>query len=102
MMVLLALPAACTAPRGRSIVDEDPRSKIPAIKRAVREQDRSVVRQLVADLESDDPAVRFYAIKGLHELTGQDFGYRYYADEAERDPALQRWRQWLEEQEKPS
>jgi hypothetical protein len=92
--------AGCTAPRGPLVVtDPDPSVKIPAIKNAVRKRDRAAARQLVADLDSDDPAVRFYAINGLQRMTGERFGYDYYADEEQRQPAVQRWREWLAAQE---
>ena len=88
--------AGCTAPRGPLVVtDPDPSVKIPAIKKAVWKRDRAAVRQLVADLDNDDPAVRFYAINGLQRITGERFGYDYYADEQRRQPAVQRWRKWL-------
>lgn len=73
----------------------DPGSKIPAIRKAVQQDDMAASAQLVNDLESDDPAVRFYAIRGLRELTGKDLGYNYYADEAKREPAVKRWNDWL-------
>ena len=64
-------------------------------------KDRAAARQFVADLESDDPAVRFYAISALEHMTGQRFGYRYYDDEEQRRPAVDRWKQWLAAGEKP-
>ena len=73
--------------------------KIPAIKRGVERMDPAVARQLVRDLSSADPVVRFFAIEGLRRLTDQTFGYVYYADDDQRKPAVQRWRQWLEETE---
>jgi len=92
-----ALLAGCTAPRGPLVVtDPDPSVKIPAIKKAVSSKDRKAVRQLVADLSNDDPAVRFYAINGLHRITGQRFGYDYFADDERRWPSAQKWQQWLE------
>jgi hypothetical protein len=92
----------CAAPRGpRTVGDPDPDMKIPAIKTAVDCHDLSAAKQLVADLQSEDPAIRFYAISGLRRLTGQDFGYRYYDDEATRQPAVVRWQKWLAAQEKP-
>ena len=95
-----ALTIGCTAPRGPLVVtDPDPSVKLPAIKNAARKHDRGAVKQLVADLESDDPAVRFYAIGGLERITGERFGYDYYADEVQRKPAVQRWQQWLAERE---
>ena len=93
--------SGCTAPRGPLVVtDPDPSVKIPAIKKAARKRDRAAAKQLVADLESDDPAVRFYAINGLQRITGERFGYDYYADEQQRQPAVQRWHEWLAAQER--
>jgi len=87
---------SCTAPRGPLVVtDPDPSIKIPAIKIAVARKDLSTARQLVKDLESDDAAVRFYAINGLRRLTGENFGYLYYEEADERKPALTRWQAWL-------
>jgi hypothetical protein len=95
--------AGCTAPRGPLVVtDPDPSVKIPAIKNAVRKRDRAAAGQLVADLDSDDPAVRFYAINGLERMSGDRLGYDYYADEAKRQPAVRRWRDWLASQERPA
>lgn len=90
--------AGCGAHGPRRVSDEDPGDKIPAIKAAVQNGDRRAVPQLIKDLESDDPAVRFYAIDGLKSLTGQTFGYRYYDDDPQRKPAVKRWKQWLAEQ----
>ena len=77
------------------VTDPDPSVKIPAIEKAVRTKDRGAVPQLVKDLDSDDPAVRFYANHALEQLTGEKFGYRYFDDESRREPAAQKWRQWL-------
>ncbi len=27
-------------------------------------------------------------------MTGQTFGYHYYEDETEREPAVEKWNQW--------
>ena len=87
----------------RAITDRDPSIKIPAIKMRAAAHDRSAVAQLVSDLDNDDPAVRFYAIRALHDITGQTFDYRYYDDELERKDAVQKWQQWLaHEQGKPT
>jgi hypothetical protein len=95
--------SSCTAPRGPLVVtDPDPSIKIPAIKKAVRTDNTSTIPQLIADLDNDDPAVRFYAINGLERLTGETFGYRYYLDEDRRKPHLLKWRQWLEQQHTPA
>src|SRR2546423_11699436 len=79
----------CSAPRGPiEVTNPDPSGKIPAMKKAVREHDLKVVRQLVKDLDSDDPAVRLFPIHALHELTGQRYGYEYFADDFQPRPAL--------------
>src|SRR5947208_13749348 len=93
--LILAI-GGCSAPRGPiEVTNPDPSGKIPAMKKAVREHDLKVVRQLVKDLDSDDPAVRLFAIHALHELTGQRYGYDYFADEVHRRPALDRGKLWL-------
>jgi hypothetical protein len=90
----------CVHPRAPVVVtDPDPSVKIPAYKQAVRRKDRAAVRQLVADLESDDPAVRLYAIGALERLTGERLGYRYFDSDEARRPAVDRWRQWLQDGE---
>jgi hypothetical protein len=100
LVVGLLLPAllasACAAPRPTRAVDNpDPSGKIPAIKDAVEANDLAAARQLIRDLESDDPAVRFYAIQGLQRLTGETFGYRYFDDGRDREAALEKWQAWL-------
>jgi hypothetical protein len=79
----------------------DPGSKIPAIKRAAvadggaPPRDTETAQHLVKSLESTDPAVRFYAIRGLQSLTGETFGYVWYVDDRDRREALDKWKQWL-------
>jgi len=41
--------------------------------------------------------VRFYAINGLRRLTGDDFGYHYYDEKEQRQPAVARWQRWVED-----
>ena len=97
--LILAI-GGCSAPRGPiEVTNPDPSGKIPAMKKAVREHDLTAVRQLVKDWDSDDPAVRHFAIHALHELTGQRYGYEYFADDIQRRPALDQWRLWLAQQE---
>ncbi len=97
---LLAASIAGCGHGPRHVSDPDPADKIPAIEQAVHDHDRSVIPQLISDLESDDAAVRFYSIDALKSLTGEDCGYRYYAEEDERKTAVQRWKQWLEKHPK--
>ena len=98
MLGYCAAGLSCTAPRPPlTVTNEDPGIKIPAIKKAVREKDKSVIPRLIEELNSDDPAVRFYAIEALEELTGQTFEYQYFQDEDGRKPAIERWKKWLAE-----
>jgi hypothetical protein len=97
MVLVIALPLLPSCgPRPRQVVSNpDPAGKVPAIEKAVQRHDTSVIPQLVKDLDSDDPAVRFYAIYGLRKLTSQDFGYEFFFDEDQRKPYVVKWQQWL-------
>ena len=63
--------------------------------RAGQSRDKSVLPLLVERLEDTDADVRLFAINALRKITGQDFGYRYYASLAGRSEAVLRWRKWL-------
>jgi HEAT repeat protein len=92
---------SCTAPRPPvSIQNEDTDIKVLAIKKAVREKDKSAIPKLVEELSSDDPAVRFYAIEALEELTGQTLDYKYYQDDEGRKEAVEKWKKWVGERGK--
>ncbi|MBC7782779.1 MAG: hypothetical protein H7144_02985 [Burkholderiales bacterium] len=95
ILLLATILTGCARPSGHGIVDTDASYKIPAIKSAVAAKDPSAIPQLVSDLDSTDPAVRFYAISGLQRLTGETFNYRYYDEEDARRPAVERWKRWL-------
>ncbi len=89
----------CSEPTGpRTVASEELTVKVPAIKEAARTHDLSAAPQLVKDLDSDDAAVRLFAIKGLRKIAGEEFGYDYYADVEQRRPAVLKWREWLGQQ----
>lgn len=95
-VIVGALTPGCSAPRPeRDVRNPNPAGKIPAYKEAVRERNLDATRQMVKDLDSDDPAVRMFAIVGLRRLTGETFGYRYFEDQHQRLPAIRRWERWL-------
>jgi hypothetical protein len=89
----------CSSPEKPSLNSPDPSLKIPAIRQSAESHDEHAIQQLVKDLDNDDPAVRFYAIHGLKEITGTTLDYRYYEDDEQRLPALKRWQQWLAERD---
>src|ERR1051325_8773704 len=88
----------CAAPRDPPVVGHpSPEINIAAMRRAARDRDLSAAKSLVHELESDDPAVRFYAINALQRLTGLRMGYEFFAPQEERAAAVGRWREWLEQ-----
>jgi hypothetical protein len=95
VITLAGMTCACFAPDGPKVVTSpDPSLKIPAIKTSAEKKDFSAVKQLIKDLESDDPAVRFYSISALERLTGQTFGYQYFVEDEKRTPAVEKWKAW--------
>jgi hypothetical protein len=98
ILLLPLIVGGCSKPDKPSIYSADPSLKIPALKTEDL-HDTKALRQMVRDLDNDDPAVRFYTINKLKEITGNTFGYRYYDDEVRRKPALTKWQQWLAERE---
>lgn len=99
MMIAISLCAGCQDPRGPvSVKSDDPDLQIVAMQRDVSQNNRHDIPTMVEDLQSDDPAIRFYAIQGLRRLTHDDFGYHYYASDEDRAPALLLWQKWLKQQ----
>ncbi len=66
---------------------------------AERPDDEATVHLLTAMLEDEDPAVRMLAIRRLEQLTGETHGFEYYAPEAERAAAVERWREALRQED---
>lgn len=58
---------------------------------AAERKDRDAVHALIGLLDDPEIAVRLYAIEALRRLTGNDYGYRYYASDADRAAAIARW-----------
>jgi HEAT repeat protein len=95
LIAAVLISPGCFSPEPPSLTSNDPDRLIPAMKQAADTGDRSAIPYLVKQLDSDDPAVRLYAIDSLKRLTGETRGYRYYDDTVERRPAVARWQQWL-------
>ncbi|HWB54865.1 MAG TPA: hypothetical protein VG722_11755 [Tepidisphaeraceae bacterium] len=94
--ILCTFVSACSSVPA-DLKKSDPTLRIPAIEQSVRNDNRDSEPKMVHDLNSDDPAIRFYAIQGLYRLTGKTFGYRYYDDELTRAQAIKKWDQWLQQ-----
>ena len=68
-----------------------PDTRLDAILAAARNGDPDAARDLVEQLDSDDPAVRLAAISALERLFGTSRGYVHYDSPSERDAAVIRW-----------
>lgn len=97
---LLCLPAAvvgCAEPSVYTKLQSDaPADRIGGIVQAARENRTDALPYLVDRLSDTEPEVRLFAAVALRRMTGESFGYRHYAAEAERDRAVVAWRDWLE------
>jgi hypothetical protein len=102
MICPLLLGLGCAPSNEPPMSSRDPYVKIPAMKRATESRDSAAMKQLVADLDHDDPAVRLYAIQALDRMTGQRLGYNYSDEPETRKASIKRWQQWLEHGETPA
>jgi vesicle coat complex subunit len=100
--ILWMLPTAwamvgCAAPRdiARDFQDEDPNTRIAAVRRSGRGKLESSVPYLVDRLTDSEAEVRMFAIIALEEITGLTHDYRHYDASAARQEAVDRWRKWL-------
>jgi hypothetical protein len=90
------LSTGCQSPPAwKSLRTEDPIKRVNAIQQAAKENKRNEIPELIFLLDDEEPVVRMYAIHALREMTGEDFGYRYFDSESERAKAIEKWRQWL-------
>lgn len=95
--VLLLSIVGCGPPAIEGGFDSaNPAATMYAIEHAARQGDRSAVRKIVEQLDSDDPGVRWMAIGALDRLTGERFGYDPGMNRIERQPAIRRWVVWVE------
>lgn len=92
-----ASTAGCQATGWPGLQSRNPVTRARTAVAIAEARDLTGVPALVSSLEDDDPAVRMYAILALHQLVGEDFGYRYYSPESERLSAVEAWRQALRE-----
>jgi len=92
---MATVAAGCAMPAPESSFDaEEPEACTRAIANAAAEEDRSAIRDLIATLDSGDPAQRLLAISALQKMTGETLGYEHAASPAEREAAIERWVAW--------
>jgi len=97
-LILVLSVAAC----GPSAIDggfdsANPAARMYAIEQAAKRGDQSAVRDIVQQLDSDDPAVRLLAIGALERLTGQTYGYCHADEPDERAVAIARWKRHIDD-----
>ncbi len=104
--LLVGLAAAGCRPQPlrfpESLNSPYPDERVQATRRAVDypyatpAERRVALELLVARLEDEDDAARFFAILALEKMTGTRLGYAYHASADERLRAVQSWRRYLE------
>ncbi|MHB1155568.1 MAG: HEAT repeat domain-containing protein [Phycisphaerales bacterium] len=86
-------PVGCAPPPASEggFNSRDPAAKLYAIQRAGEQRDRSAIPHLIEQLDSDDEAVRMFAIISLEKITGTRLGYSPYDPAWKREPRIKRW-----------
>jgi hypothetical protein len=82
----------CATAGRQNLYAANPLDRARAAVAAAERCDAGAVFKVVDLLEDPDAGVRLYAILALQRLTCRDYGYRYYANPAERAAAVERWR----------
>ena len=97
--IIIIIVIGCDSPKKigglADLENPDPTVRIRAIKWAGENQVHDAVPLLVDRLQEQDRSVRFYAIMALRRITGDDLGFDYKADSAQRAEAVKKWRQSL-------
>ena len=105
LWLMLAIPlGGCSGHANEpNLLAEDPTLRVRAIVQIAERQDHSQINGLVDRLEDEAEEVRLYAILALRQLTGgQDFGYQAYGAPAQRQKAVDLWREWLAQRGGPN
>ncbi|MHC5023429.1 MAG: HEAT repeat domain-containing protein [Planctomycetota bacterium] len=91
MTPLLAAAACAPSPLAGGFEEPSPPARLYAMTEVARSRDDSAIPQLVEQLDSDDAAVRWVAIRTLEHLTNETLGYRFDDPPAARRAATERW-----------
>jgi hypothetical protein len=102
-IALLGIQVGCSAPsptRG-GFASPAPAARTYAVEQTVREAHRNGtlsrqdLKSMVELLMADDDLVRFMAIAGLEDLTGETLGYRIFDPPEVRYEAILKWRGYV-------
>jgi len=94
LALALAISSGACTPIPKGFDSPEPAARMEAALDAAARGDSAAIPDLIALLDSDDPATRLVAIGALERLTGQTLGYHYAAPEQERADAVGRWVEW--------
>lgn len=86
----------------KGLSSPDPRVRALSAVQAGQQKIWPAVPLLVDRLEDPDPAVRFYAVKALRRITGEQLGYLYYQRADQRRHAVERWRSYVQQRCPPT
>lgn len=89
--LLSLLATGCASESATSARSQD---RIPALVRIGESGKVADVPEVLPSLSSDDPLVRWTAQRTLLNLTGTTNGYEWSADRADRERAIDAWRDW--------
>lgn len=93
--VLIGAGGCFSTPEGFN--SPDPIRRLDAIVEADRTRDQGAIPELIAQLESPDPAARLLAFRALQRFSGGEaFGYRHTDGPLKREAAVNRWVAWAQ------
>jgi len=101
LLAPLTLLGSCIPAPTPSFESDSPNARLEAIAQASNASDEDSLRQLVAQLDADDPAARLLAITALHKRTGETLGYRASDSDWRRREAFERWNAYLDPEPEP-
>jgi outer membrane murein-binding lipoprotein Lpp len=84
----------CSSSPPPDLASPVPSARIEAIGDASKHPSPQELKGLIAQLDSDDPAVRVFAIAALEHATGQRRGYDPADPPRLREEAADRWQKW--------
>lgn len=95
LLIGLAGPGCTIAPKSfHAIRDAAPFTRARAVDLAGQAPPEQAIPALIQKLEDPDSVVRLAAHEKLKQISGKDFGYEPWADDASRQAAISRWKSW--------